>query len=303
MKYAHQNLITLLFFASFIAGDIALSYHLILIRAAAHPAADTSSIYFLNVGQGDAELITFADNIHVLIDAGPSGSTVLAALDSALGPYDHSLGLVIISAPQSDHFGGLSDVLDHYHVGAVVYNGRDPPATVAAWPMLLEKIETLHVPLITAEEGDRINIGGSQSGNDIDFISPNLSLAESPDLADTGLVELITTPQFRAVFAADIGIDTENSLVARYGRMLRADILKIGHNGSKGSSGSAFLSAIQPDIAVIEVGAKNSYHEPSPDTLLRIASSTDAKIFRTDEDGTVRVFRTKSGALTAETDQ
>ena len=63
----------------------------------------------------------------------------------------------------------------------------------------------------------------------------------------------------------------------------------MAHHGSKFASGDAFLRAVNPKIAVIEVGAKNKYGHPAKETLARIASSTDAVIFRTDQDGTIAV--------------
>jgi competence protein ComEC len=71
---------------------------------------------------------------------------------------------------------------------------------------------------------------------------------------------------------------------------LHADILKVPHHGSKYSSGDAFLRAVDPSVAVIEVGAKNVYGQPGAATLARLASSTHAEIFRTDQNGTVEIY-------------
>ena len=112
---------------------------------------------------------------------------------------------------------------------------------------------------------------------------------QSAELNDTGLVELIKTADFRALFTADIGFNIEDWLVANV-KDLRADILKVPHHGSKYASGDVFLRAVDPAVAVIEVGAKNTYGQPGAATLARIASSTRATVFRTDQNGTVEVY-------------
>ncbi len=276
-------------------GDI-LSWYRILFVPLVENAAIYPIMHFFDVGQGDAELVSFGDGTNILTDAGPSGPVILGALDSVLGSRDRSIDIIIISQPSASHFGGLQDIVDHYRVGAIVYNGRDAPPGVSAWPTLLEKISAKMIPLITLGEGDRLRIG---TLGEVDILSPGRERAESQELGDTGIVQLVTTDKFRALFTADIGSGVENALVARYGMSLHADILKISHNGSKNSSGAAFLSAVSPHMAIIEVGAKNFYHQPSAETLIRIVSSTSARVFRTDEDGTVTVFRASDGILSA----
>jgi competence protein ComEC len=127
------------------------------------------------------------------------------------------------------------------------------------------------------------------------MISPDSDFVQSGELNDTGLVELVKTPQLTSLFTADTGSNVEDSLLANHAD-LRADILKIPHHGSKYASNSDFLRAVDPKIAVIEVGAKNSFGQPSKEALAHIASSTKAKIFRTDEDGTITIT-TKDGEI------
>lgn len=70
---------------------------------------------------------------------------------------------------------------------------------------------------------------------------------------------------------------------------LRADVLKVGHHGSKNSTMPEFLAAVQPQVAIISVGEKNSYGHPSPELLDRL-QATGLRILRTDRDGAVRVL-------------
>lgn len=239
--------------------------------------------YFLDVGQGDSEAMVFPDGAIVMTDAGPTDA-VLAALDHAL-PGTHYIDLAIITHPQLDHFNGYNFILDHYDVGAFIYNGRDDPG-VAEWAALKNKIAAKHISFITLGAGDHIREGEGE----IDILSPGSDFLRSAELNDTGIVEMVRVPQFRALFTADIGSAVEDWLV-RSGSDLHADVLKIAHHGSKYSSGAVFLRAVQPAVAVIEVGAKNTYGQPGAATLARVASSTHAEIFRTDQNGTVEIFR------------
>jgi competence protein ComEC len=249
---------------------------------------------FLDVGQGDAELMIFPDNIKVMTDAGPDG-TVLGSLENVLGTNDRVIDLAIISHPQSDHFGGFDYILDHYRIGAFIYNGRDDDPGTKAWSALLLKIAAKNIPLITLGEGDKIVIGtkgnkDSSNSGEIDLLSPDENFDESGELNDTGFVELVKMPQLRVLLTADTGFDVEDALVAK-GVDLHADVLKVAHHGSKYASDVTFLKAVGPKVAVIEVGAKNSYGQPAPEALARIASSTDATVFRTDRDGTIQLWR------------
>jgi competence protein ComEC len=240
--------------------------------------------YFLDVGQGDSELIIFPGNVKVMTDAGPTDE-VLGDLEKVLPPNDAYIDIAIISHPQLDHFNGYNFILDHYQVGVFIYNGRDDDPPNAEWSALKEKIKEKHIPLITLGRGDKIHY----AQNEIDMLSPNPAFAESAELNDTGFVELIKTPEFRTLLTADTGFNVEDWLLTDHDD-IRADVLKVGHHGSKYASGDDFLRAVNPSVAVIEVGVHNTYGHPGSSTLARLASSTSALVLRTDQNGTVEVY-------------
>ena len=240
--------------------------------------------YFLDVGQGDAELVLFPGDVKVMTDAGPTDA-VVGDLEKVLPQGDDYIDLAIISHPQADHFNGYNFILDHYRVGAFIYNGRDDDPPNAMWSGLKKKINEKNIPFITLRGGDKIRCAASE----IDLLSPDLAFDQSAELNDTGLVELIKTPEFRTLLTADTGANVEDWLIAQ-GVDVRADVLKAPHHGSKYSSDDAFLRAVNPSVAVIEVGAKNTYGQPASSTLARIASSTRAVIVRTDQNGTIEIY-------------
>ena len=118
------------------------------------PNSDTE-IYFLDVGQGDSELVILPGGIKVLIDAGPN-SKVVNELESILRPTDRYIDLLVLSHPETDHFNGFIDVLKRYQVGAFIYNGR--AGTAQSWKELAKIVEENKIQVFIFGQGDKIKI-------------------------------------------------------------------------------------------------------------------------------------------------
>jgi len=243
-----------------------------------HQKNKNTEIYFLDVGQGDSELVILPGNIKVLIDGGPDNS-VLNSLASVVRPTDRYIDLMVLSHAQTDHFSGLIDVLKRYRVGAFVYNGRS--GTAPSWPELVKITEQNKIPVEILMAGDKI----SYLDNHFDILMPDKNFIQSADLNETVLVELLQSQSSKILFTGDADTKIEDYLLQRYN--LNVDVLKVAHHGSKFSSSEEFLKSISPKVAVIEVG-KNSYGHPTPEALSRLAS-VGAQIFRTDKDGTIKL--------------
>lgn len=237
-------------------------------------------IYFLKVGQGDSELIKLSGKVKILIDGGPANNQILENLNQILSPFDRYLDLVILSHPQSDHFGGLIEVLKRYQVGAFIYNGRDNP--IPAFEELKKIIAENKIQTIVLIGGDKIHY----QDNQFNILLPDLSLLQSKELNDTALVGELKNSNFKALFTGDISSKIEKKLITFYHSTI--DVLKVSHHGSKFSSSAEFLNALRPKVAVIEVG-KNSYGHPTKDVLERL-KAVGAKILRTDQEGLVELL-------------
>ncbi len=241
-------------------------------------SSDSPKLFFLDVGQGDAELLTLPGNVKVLTDAGPDRK-ITQSIKNVLGE-DRYIDLAVVSHPQLDHFNGFNHLLENYNFGAFIINGRNAE-TVGEWPLLLKKIRAKKIPLIVVGAGDAILYRGAS----IAILSPDALHLQSGELNDTGIVELVKAGPLTALLTADIDSRVETYLADRFD--LRADILKVPHHGSKYSSSEAFLSAVKPRIAGIEVG-KNRYGHPTPETLARLEAVAES-VFRTDRNGTIEV--------------
>ena len=243
-------------------------------------------MHFLDIGQGDAELAILPGGVKILTDAGPD-KTIVRELEKISLMNDRYIDIAIISHPQLDHFNGFQYLLEKYRFGAFIFNGRSNDPGVKEWDALVQKIKNKHIPLITMAGGEAILYEDSR----VDFLSPSADFIQSAELNDTGFVELFRSGGLKVLLTADTGFNIEQYLIEHFD--IAADILKVGHHGSRFSSSDEFLKAVNPKIAVIEVGARNRYGHPTKETLARFASSTSAKVFRTDLNGTIAAILEK----------
>ncbi|MCR4328243.1 MAG: hypothetical protein NUV53_01865 [Patescibacteria group bacterium] len=243
-----------------------------------------ASLHFLDVGQGDSELLLLPGDVAILTDAGPDKS-VLRSLEKVFSSGRHYIDVGIVSHPQLDHYGGFRELIRHYHFGVIITNGRDATSAQDEWRAFLDAAREDGTQLIVLGAGSEIRHGEST----LRFLEPDAPLAKSKELNDTSFVERIDTPSFSALLTGDIGLNVEQLLI-KENAPIDVDILKVGHHGSKYASSMAFLAKVQPLLVAIEVGAKNIYKHPTKETLARLASSTAQTILRTDTHGTISIL-------------
>ncbi|MBI5079504.1 MBL fold metallo-hydrolase [Candidatus Wolfebacteria bacterium] len=242
-------------------------------------ANDNFEIYFLDVGQGDSQLVILPGGVKTLIDGGPD-NRILKELSSLL-PFNRYIDLVILTHAQKDHFSGLIDVLKRYKVGVFIFNGR--PGTTADFKDLGKAVEESGAKIVVFGEKDKIKY----RENYFYVFSPSRSLLSGKEINDSSLVIKLVSGGIGALFTGDMTLAAENYIIEKYGSDLDVDILKVGHHGSKYASSENFLKIVSPKISVIEVG-KNSYGHPTIEALNRLTAA-GSKIFRTDKDGTVKL--------------
>jgi beta-lactamase superfamily II metal-dependent hydrolase len=238
---------------------------------------------FIDVGQGDAALVTSPTGKTVLIDGGPANhaaalTTFLAA--HVRGPVD----LILLSHRHEDHLGGLPAVVRQ--TGARLF--LDAPAAHAGpdYERLMRELEARGVPARQATRGRRVDLGAGAVITLLGPPEPPITGSRSDVNANSVLARL-TYGGVSILFAGDAESPTEAWLLAS-GQDLQADVLKVAHHGSRYASGMRFLRAVRPRVAVISAGAGNEYGHPARVTLDRL-SRTGAAVYRTDLDGDVTV--------------
>lgn len=242
------------------------------------------TVSFLNVGQGDAIFIDAPNGNQILLDGGPDKS-VLRELGSVMPFYDRSIDLLALSHPHSDHLAGLSDVLSRYSVLGFISSGTKVkiPEYVSLHSYL-EAEPPSEVKKIVARRGMKIDMG---EGVIIDVLLPAIDVASSTP-HDGMMVLRLNYGDTSFLFTGDMEKEMENYLLAVENKKLKSDVLKIGHHGSKNSTGESFLGYVAPKEVVISVGAKNMYGHPADETIKRL-NNFGINILRTDNDGTVTI--------------
>lgn len=235
--------------------------------------------YFLDVGQGDASVILFKDKV-ILIDAGDigRGDEVVRAL-RRLGIT--KIDLLVATHPHADHIGGMQEVLSSFAVATVLDSGM--PSTSVLYERFLETVDEQDIPYIVAGQGRTINVDPSLR---VLVISPPKERI-GDDLNTNSIVLRISYGTVNLLYTGDATAAAEDLLV-KTGYPLDAQVLKVGHHGSSGSSTAAFLSCVRPEAAVISVGRDNAYGHPHEEALERLARAGPA-VYRTDTDGTILV--------------
>jgi len=238
---------------------------------------------FLDVGQGDAALVTSPAGKTVLIDGGlaEAGDTVAAFLD---GHGIAMLDLVLLTHRHADHLGGLRAVVERH--GTRMFMDAPYPHEIQEYQRLLALLDQQHVPLRQAERGRTIDLGAGARLTLLGPPAPPLTNTRS-DVNANSVVSRLDFGKVGVLFAADAEAQTERWLLDNQSN-LRATILKVAHHGSRYSSTPKFLQTVQPLIAVVSVGAGNEYHHPDAQTLARL-ERMGARVFRTDIDGPIAI--------------
>lgn len=242
------------------------------------------TVYFLDVGQGDAAFIIFPCGRNMLVDAGDArqNNTDIPNFLRTLGV--RGIDAVVLSHAHADHAGGLKRILREFPAGVFIEPGHEH--TTDVYLNLLEFVLQEGIPYQRASRGDSVE---GFKNVEINFLGPpdNFYGGESV-LNNNSAVMLVTYGQSAFLFTGDIERRAENDIVRIYGNSIASDVLKVPHHGSASSSTPDFISAVNPDIAVISSGRDNPFGHPHPSVIERLESS-GARVLRTDADGTIRV--------------
>jgi competence protein ComEC len=254
----------------------------ILTSTAAYAMPDNRlHVSFLDVGQGDAILIQTPNHQDILVDGGPSAQAISAQLSKLLPFWDRTIELVVLTHPHEDHLTGLLEVLQRYKVKQVFY--LDTTYTLPDEQEWLNLIQQKHIKATMATAGQEIDLGTKDTTLEVVNPTPGSTVPAM----DNGIVLKLSDEKISFLLTSDISADAEHDLITQ-----RADVsctvLKVAHHGSNDSSTAAFLAVADPKLAVISVGADNTFGHPGADTLQRLADVVGAdNIYRTDKNGTV----------------
>jgi beta-lactamase superfamily II metal-dependent hydrolase len=251
------------------------------------------TVSFIDVGHGDAILIELPDGRNMMVDAGTNKSApkVIKYLNAR---HVKKIDYLVATHTHKDHIGGMTAVVKAFSVGrvympAVGYGGLTfdigpihlrIPFGQSPYNDLVRAIRAKHLPIRRAAAGISLI---DQPGLKACFVAPCRSRYLNPN--DWSAVLRIEYGATSFLLTSDAGDTSEEQMLAS-GANLRADVLKVGHHGSKDAASKDFLKAVSPRYAVMTVEAKDGSDHPSKKTIKKLHAA-GVKIFRTDEDGTI----------------
>jgi competence protein ComEC len=252
----------------------------------------------LDVGQGDSLLVVSPAGHTMLIDGGgeppsygrngsPRGPN---PGEDAVSPYLWSRGIkkidvVALTHAHQDHIGGLPAILENFHVGEL-WVGREVQNPILA--QIEAAARAQGIPVFHETRGESFQLDGANG----QILWPE---KDSGDIATSARNNdsLVIRLQFhrRSFFLpGDAEAQAEAAILsAAVDVPLDADVLKVGHHGSKNSTTPEFLAAVHPRIAIISAGAENPYGHPNEELLERLKEAK-ARILRTDKNGAIHLL-------------
>ena len=261
------------------------------------PASPAVKITFFDVGQGDAALLQFPNGKTMLIDAGDCTDYVNNG-ERVILPYLQRQGVrridcLLLSHSHSDHIGGAPSIIKNMPVGRLVESGCAYPSEFS------DAIDSLafyyNIPKTIALAGDTLLLDPNV---EILVLHPTKeiikSVEENPaDLNNASVVVQCRYDGSAALFVGDAEAPAEKAML-RFGVLLRSDVLKVGHHGSRTASSADFRHAVSPRLAVVSVAKYNRFGLPS-DSLLQQFALDGAEVIRTSDAGAVQLRMSASG--------
>lgn len=258
-------------------------------------AAHDLELHLLDVGQGDAVALRTPRGRWVLIDAGRGwrgGDAGRATVIPYLRRRGGDVALFILTHPHADHAGGAASVIRALHPGR--YWDGAYVGTSETYRASLDAARQSHVAWHRARPGDSLVVDGVS----VVVLAPDSTWMASLDAPnEASVVTLVRYGAVRVLLMGDAEHGEERWLLA-HRDSLHADVLKVGHHGSRTSSTPPFLDAVAPRLALVSVGAGNSYGHPSADVMAALAARR-ALVLRTDRTGTI-VVRTDGTSIEVE---
>jgi len=244
--------------------------------------SDQFRVAMLDVGQGDCFVLRLPNGKTMAIDAGErwAAQRILQYLRSqGVG----ELAALLLTHSDDDHIGGAPDLIDAGFVDRLLVG---PNRSDTENQERLEATIRRHgLPVAQVARGDRLQGAGMR----LAILGPSPETNPGIDSNAQSVVLLAELGEMTFLFMGDAEAPTETDLVEAYGReTLEAEVLKVGHHGSRNASSPAFLSVVRPRVVLISAGRRNPHGHPSPDVLDRL-EGLGAEIWNTQVHGTVEL--------------
>ena len=245
----------------------------------------------VDVGQGDALLIDLPNGELMLVDGGGAvtggpdpGQFILAPLLRAR--RRKQIDVAVLTHPHPDHYGGLVTLLPQLEVrefwSAGELPGESRTSEVSILRQELRRRKTIVRTLAELCQAPR-RFGKGM----VEVLGPCPDVNPALEANNQSIVLKLSLGRRSALLPGDAEMLAEKELIARHGSHLRADLLKLGHHGSRTSTSLDWLNTVRPAMAVVSVGLRNRFGHPHFSTIARLARA-HVPVYRTDELGSVQ---------------
>lgn len=251
------------------------------------PREGCLNVYMLDVGQGDSLLLISPEGKTMLVDTGSEAQA--QAVESTLKALGiEKLDVLVLTHAHADHAGAAIELVKHIPIGKAYLGGN----TAGYEEKLLKQLNRRKVDTVSLWAGTEVDWSESCT---VEVLSPFADRGMGEE-NDASAVLRVAYGDSSILLCADATVDTENLLLALYPlKTLQSTVIKLAHHGSANSSSQNFLQLLSPELALISVGAGNSYGHPSQEVLERL-KTLKIPYISTAEAGTVQIILDGVGA-------
>ncbi len=241
------------------------------------------TVTFFETNRGDMILVETPAGIRLLIDGGSDSDLAVQNLESVLPPLDRRIDVLLSTHPDADHLGGLQRIVERFDVGTIIDSGvRHDSDLYESWTQLIagdSRVITAQPGIVLALD-DEVLLTVLQAG---------CIFTKCPNFNDESVVARLDFRGVSFLLTGDITTNAEADLLQTNQRV-SATVLKVGHHGSKTSTGSVFLDAVDPALAIVMTGIKNPFGHPHSEVMTRLYERlSEEAVYVTRDRGTVTV--------------
>ncbi len=218
-------------------------------------------VHYIDAGQADAALLTFADDnddYSILFDTGNWNSTDV--VDYLTEHGTDSIDILIGSHPHADHIGQMDMILENMEVEEVWLSGDETES--ATFERVIDAVMSSDAAYEEPRAGESYQAGPLE----IDIVNPD---ELTGDVHEGSISAKFTYGETSFLFTGDAEAHTEEAMISR-GHSLESDVLKLGHHGSSTSTSSSFLQEVDPRLAIVSAGENNQYGHPHVEVIERV---------------------------------